>query len=140
MRISRLRQNGAYKMATCKLCGHERKLIKAHIIPESFLALPTSDEGSAKILSSIKSVYPKTTRTGIYDDSILCQRCDGELGIFDQHAAEALIKPTETEELSFIRVIGRSMRTLILTSYKNSCYPWCGVHLSQITTFSVVST
>ena len=34
---------------------------------------------------------PKKIRTGVDDEHILCEQCDGKLGVLDQYAAEVLI-------------------------------------------------
>lgn len=94
-------------MPICKLCEQEKKLINAHIIPKAFFSLPLLNAEPAKILSSIKGVYPKTTRTGIYDSGILCGSCDGKLGILDQYVAERLIQKKEFNQLTFVQAVGR---------------------------------
>ncbi len=85
-------------MSICKLCGNDRPLIKAHIIPESFWSLPPTGEEAAKIISSKKGSHPKRTLTGVYDTELLCERCDVSLGQLDQHAAECLLRSDNFEE------------------------------------------
>jgi hypothetical protein len=82
-------------MPTCRLCGQERPLIDAHIIPQGFHPEPV-DIGPAMIVSNTPGVFPKRSRTGPYDQHILCAQCDGKLGALDQHATEKLLdaKPT----------------------------------------------
>ena len=58
-------------MGKCRLCEQETQLIKAHVIPEAFLALPSAEYGPAKIMSAAPGFFPKRTLTGIYDDKIL---------------------------------------------------------------------
>lgn len=79
-------------MPSCKLCGQSDKLIDAHIIPRAFYGLADSGE-PAKIISSVPGRHPKRMRVGIYNSSILCEKCDGTLGRLDQHAAETLLPP-----------------------------------------------
>jgi len=86
-------------MAECRFCGCQRKLVKAHIIPEAFLALPSVADGAAKILSDKKGVFPKKTPTGVYDSEILCGACDVELGKLDQHAVEAVLRSENVEDI-----------------------------------------
>jgi hypothetical protein len=79
-------------MPICRLCEQERRLVKAHIVPEAFYDLPDLRDGVTKILSNTLGYHPKKMRNGIYDENILCGRCDGELGKLDQHAAEQLLQ------------------------------------------------
>ena len=79
----------------CQLCREEKKLIKAHIIPEfmyqdsyedgkmlEFLGIDLKDADEGKV---------KYRRKGIYDNSILCKDCDnGILNVFDNYAARVL--------------------------------------------------
>lgn len=95
-------------MSKCRLCLQEKKLIKAHVIPESFLALPTAEEGPAKLISDKKGFHPKKTLTGIYDKDILCEACDGELGVLDQHAVEKLLRNSAIADFKVgDQIIGR---------------------------------
>lgn len=86
-------------MATCRLCGKDKKLIRAHVIPEALLALPSGDDEPAKILSNTPGVHPKRTLTGVYDSNILCEPCDGELGKLDQHAVENILRSTNVVDV-----------------------------------------
>jgi hypothetical protein len=86
-------------MGLCRLCQEDTKLIKAHVIPEAFLALPSGDDGPAKILSPKTGVFPKRTLTGIYDTEILCAPCDGELGKLDQHAVEHILRSSNVNDM-----------------------------------------
>lgn len=80
----------ASEFGQCRLCGEQRELVKAHIIPQSFW--PT-DEGTPKVLSNTAGVYPARAPLGVYDPNILCEKCDSTiLGPLDQHAAEALLR------------------------------------------------
>lgn len=79
-------------MPLCKLCKTEAKLVEAHIIPRAFYQLSDTDE-PVKIVSSVEGEHPRRMRIGIYDPNILCAKCDGALGLLDQHAAETLLPP-----------------------------------------------
>lgn len=89
-------------MPICQLCKNDRKLIKAHIIPRAFWRLPQADKDAAKIISNTAGSWPKTTRIGVYDEEILCEACDGKLGVLDQHATESLLQcgPSETFKMN----------------------------------------
>jgi len=76
----------------CHLCLKDKKLIKAHIIPESFF-LPLKDRKRApEIHSNIDGDYPKRSPVGIYDTSILCSTCDNIIGDWDNYAQDLLLK------------------------------------------------
>lgn len=82
----------------CLLCGNEKILIKAHIIPRK-LYNPLKDGKDAPI------IYPTTltkrwkqSQSGIYDDKILCRECDGNLlGPWDNYAQALLLEPFEAK-------------------------------------------
>lgn len=76
----------------CHLCLQKKKLIKAHIIPESFF-LPLRDGKKApKILSNIEGEHPRRSLIGIYDTSILCSGCDNVISDWDNYAQDLLLK------------------------------------------------
>lgn len=76
----------------CKLCGENEKLIKAHIIPEGFFKPLRSGKMVPEIHSNIKGVFPKRSPIGIYDNTILCEKCDKYLGVWDGYAQKLLIQ------------------------------------------------
>lgn len=82
-------------MAICKLCGSDKKLVQAHVIPRSFWYLDQRRDspfiGPLAIMSS-SGGRAKPSLIGLYDTNILCESCDGRLGKLDQHAAEHLIR------------------------------------------------
>ena len=55
----------------CRGCNQDKKLVKAHIIPESFFRGLRGEKEPAKILSNRKDFYPKKSPIGIYDTEIL---------------------------------------------------------------------
>jgi hypothetical protein len=71
----------------CRLCGEEKQLIKAHIIPQQFF---THDRKRLVSVSKDK-VFLSKCPVGIYDEGILCGSCDGKLGVFDQEAQTLLL-------------------------------------------------
>jgi hypothetical protein len=83
----------------CKLCGENEKLIKAHIIPEGFFRPLRSGKTMPEIHSNIKGVFPKRSPIGIYDNTILCEKCDKYLGVWDAYAQKLLIQ-NFSEELA----------------------------------------
>lgn len=76
----------------CHLCLKDRKLIKSHIIPESFFLPLRSGKRVPVIHSNTPGVYPKRSPIGIYDKSILCSKCDSLIGEWDNYAQQLLLK------------------------------------------------
>jgi hypothetical protein len=74
------------------LCCHEKKLIKAHVIPEKFFTPLRSEKKSPILCSNTEGKYPKRSPIGIYDSSILCSKCDNYIGNWDNYAQQLLLK------------------------------------------------
>lgn len=81
-------------MGTCHLCCEEKKLVKAHLLPEAFFRFMYPDgknDGSALMLVERGKDYPGQSRIGLYDQNILCDTCDGDLGTYDEYGATILL-------------------------------------------------
>jgi len=82
-------------MENCKLCGFEKKLIKAHIIPEfMYKDLYNEDhkfyEFSVQDILEGKKLKP-FVQIGEFDKNILCSECDNEiLGSLEKYAQKVL--------------------------------------------------
>lgn len=76
-------------MPVCKLCKLEAKLIKAHIIPRSFWGIDPADP--LKIVTNIKGEPPRKSRLGVYDTTILCEKCERAFSDYDSYATDLLI-------------------------------------------------
>ena len=97
------------KMVTCKLCGFRKQLIKAHIISRK-LYEPIREASSDKSLrEQIPYIYkvgteqkPNQAQSGIYDSSLLCKECDGNLiGPWDKYGQALLLRPPDSEKYIF---------------------------------------
>jgi hypothetical protein len=75
----------------CYCCGEEKKLIKAHIIPEGFFRHLRSGKGTIELHTNTESTYPKRASIGIYDKNILCGDCDQIFGPWENHAQKVLL-------------------------------------------------
>ncbi|MDP3295088.1 MAG: hypothetical protein Q8M37_10165, partial [Nevskia sp.] len=80
---------------TCKLCGEKKKLIKSHIIPESFFRESSGGEG-AHLVSSNPDKFPKRAPIGVYDPSILCTDCESRFSQLDNYGYEVFVSKYET--------------------------------------------
>ena len=85
-------------MGTCSLCGNERKLVEAHLIPKCMYDL--DGKLPLKIVGLFGTSFPKRSQNGIYDAGILCAECDNRIGVWDQHACESLRAETRGLEVA----------------------------------------
>jgi len=76
---------------SCKGCGENKKLIRAHVIPESFFVGLKSD-GKAPLLVADELQYPKRTPIGVYDKNILCHDCEQKFQDLDSYGQQILLK------------------------------------------------
>tara|TARA_R110001599_G_scaffold350254_2_gene580030 strand:+ start:13222 stop:13941 length:720 start_codon:yes stop_codon:yes gene_type:complete len=79
-------------MTICKGCGKDEKLIKAHIIPESFFCGLRDGQKPPKMHFSDKGSYPKKVPIGIYDKEILCFDCEQIFKSIDDYGNQVLLK------------------------------------------------
>ncbi len=76
---------------TCSLCGKERPLVKAHVIPEAFFREQRTEKEPPLLVTNTPGVYPKRAPIGVYDRSILCVACEAKFGALDSYAADVLL-------------------------------------------------
>lgn len=76
----------------CRLCLHDKKLIKAHIIPEGFFRLLRSGNLAPEMHSNSPGIFPKRMQVGTYDSTILCSECDHKMAPWDDHGQQVLIQ------------------------------------------------
>lgn len=82
-----------YDGGACIICGDPA--IEAHLFPKAFCKLLPLDDNDNPIsdfpvveLDKKSKFYP--SKTGVRDNSILCQKCDNLLGVLDKYAFEKL--------------------------------------------------
>src|ERR1035438_10070720 len=75
----------------CKLCGQDRKLIEAHIIPKSFFRLDPSDKKPARLGTNVSGRYAQNIPKGVYDNGIVCEPCERVFSPWDDYAADLFI-------------------------------------------------
>jgi hypothetical protein len=101
----------------CKLCRVDKQLIKAHIVPRSFWS------GSTKplaIFSDDQELQPQKSLIGIYDENILCETCDNELGRLDEYALLNLVRASSVKKV--FRHSGIMFEYSNLNAYKIYCF------------------
>jgi len=75
----------------CRLCLQDKKLIKAHIIPEGFFRLLRHENIAPEMHSNTPGSFPKRMQVGTYDSTILCSECDGKMAPWDDYGQQVLI-------------------------------------------------
>jgi hypothetical protein len=82
------------KIGKCKLCGKQKKLIKAHLMPKFLFK-----ELYVGFLQP--SPYPQKTQTGPYNSKILCAECDNSvINVYEDFASDTLFPRVEDSLLS----------------------------------------
>jgi hypothetical protein len=76
----------------CRLCGAEKDLIDAHVIPRPFFGEVDSGHRRAKVMSNRDAEFPRRLPIGLYDPQILCAPCDNLIGTWDEYGVEVLIQ------------------------------------------------
>lgn len=75
----------------CRLCLQDKKLIKAHIIPEGFYRLLRDGNIAPEMHSNAPGSFPKRMQVGTYDPTILCSECDQKMAPWDDYGQQVLI-------------------------------------------------
>lgn len=74
----------------CKFCGNTRKLIRAHIIPESLFPLRDDKQVAYLTVTNFGQRRTKKSPKGWYDTDIVCGECETRWDTWDHHAANIL--------------------------------------------------
>ena len=72
----------------CRFCGHDKKLVKAHIIPEGFFRKMRRGKDVPFLLSNSDNAQAKKIPIGIYDRQILCEACECLFASWDHYGQE----------------------------------------------------
>ena len=83
---------------SCKGCNENKKLIKAHIIPESFWVGLRDGDSPPKLMTDKKCVYPKRLPIGVYDKNILCRDCENKFQSLDDYGQQLLLRDESKQE------------------------------------------
>lgn len=85
----------------CKFCRSTTDLIKAHILPRQYFHRIKGSQKHLicyKVGSDEKSEY---MQAGIWDDNILCGKCDGIFGVWDDYSYKILSSSFAPSQLAF---------------------------------------
>ena len=75
----------------CKFCGDESNLIEAHVIPAGFFRrIKQQDKKALEIITNIAGEYKKKAPIGVYDKTIVCNRCENVWQEWDNYAQQLL--------------------------------------------------
>ena len=78
-------------MPTCRLCeGEVSALVKAHVVPRSFFEINPA-LAAPRLVTNTPEVYPKRVPIGVYDETIVCERCEARFSPYDDYAARLLL-------------------------------------------------
>jgi hypothetical protein len=81
----------------CKLCGEEKPLIEAHIVPRCINKALLMPNVPMRRLSKDSNIFPARLHTGEYDKNILCKECDSSFSPWDEYARDLLFDDFETK-------------------------------------------
>ncbi len=72
------------------MCGEEKRLCKAHLAPRALKKTVYNDDGQENFMYSVPLDKPgkKKVQNLIFDNEILCSKCDNSLGRFDKELIE----------------------------------------------------
>ena len=76
----------------CKFCGNDSKLIKAHIIPAGFFHRLKQGQEALEMITNKAGEYTKKSPVGVYDRTIVCNKCEAIWQEWDNYAQRLLAK------------------------------------------------
>jgi len=74
----------------CKFCGENKRLIKAHIIPEAFFRRLRTGQIPLLMTTNSPGKHPKRLPVGVYDGTIVCADCEKIWGQWDSYGQSFL--------------------------------------------------
>lgn len=80
----------------CALCGQDRKLVEAHVIPRSFHRIDPTDRKPTRLVTNAAGRYTRKLPKGIYDPAIVCEECERRFSPWDDYAAELFLQSWDT--------------------------------------------
>lgn len=105
----------------CQLCQQQKKLMKAHIMPNSMnrvLRNVLGDDLNSPMLTIEKETgKTKPLPMGVYDKTIICSSCDGGFSPWEKHALEVLFTNHKWSNLRYNRVAKPVCYTLLNGEY-----------------------
>lgn len=85
-------------MSTCKLCGQDKPLVNAHIIPESMYPFEGTPRQPLQVVASEKRGMRRQSPKGEYDPNLVCAGCEARFGPWDDYAARLLRRKPQDKD------------------------------------------
>lgn len=79
-------------MTLCRLCSQNSNLVRSHIIPNAFFRVLNTGSEVPLLVTNIVGEYPKSSPTGVYDRTILCESCEAKFTKIDDYGIDVLLK------------------------------------------------
>ena len=77
----------------CKLCGADKKLIRAHVIPAAFFDKSGNDSAfDSSLYSGNPATHPKRIHIGVYEKELLCDDCERRFQRWDDYGVKLLLR------------------------------------------------
>jgi hypothetical protein len=81
------------KIGRCRMCGEEKPLIKAHIIPRTFFEVLKGTGNYTVLVEPKASKQSQYLQAGDFDPEILCAECDNKFSPLDDYGFKILGVP-----------------------------------------------
>jgi len=82
----------------CRLCGLDKKLIEAHVVPKSFFRIEPTDEGPLRLVTNVEGQFAQKLPKGPYDSAIICESCERRFSRWDDYGDHLFIKSWDSFE------------------------------------------
>lgn len=76
----------------CRLCGEDKKLVRAHVIPKSFHRIDPTDPKPLRLVTNVPGRYSQNIPIGVYDAELVCLDCERLFSPWDDYADEIFLK------------------------------------------------
>lgn len=102
-------------MAICRLCGEDKRLIRAHIFPDWAYRNLKQDNHLIQLTSVLNS---RKIQSGYWDSNILCRECDGDvIGKYDTYAAQFFDQDFSPMLTTFTEASGREAKVYQVNNF-----------------------
>ena len=78
-------------MKVCRLCEQSNDFGKSHVLPEWMFAPLRDDTKSPLLVTDRSGVFPKRVPIGVYDQQILCKKCERHFDQWDNYGKIILL-------------------------------------------------
>jgi hypothetical protein len=116
----------------CKFCKEYKKLIKAHIVPQTFVKnqAKTSNDVSVEVIKDIDKSGKVIKNNGYFDKDILCHLCDKEFGVWEETLKIFLSNSSNMNNYCY-RSISLAMKGIIWKAHITSRQEFNHIYLGK---------